>query len=90
MTDNSRIDEAVTREKEIEAVAAQMNESTGLTWLWAFLFGPIYFWVHGFVGAGFLAILTQILIIVNPIMAYALWRKRARQKAELHLMMAKR
>lgn len=35
---------------EARQLAATFNESTGLSWLWAFLFGPIYFWVHGFVG----------------------------------------
>lgn len=71
---------------EARQLAATFNESTGLSWLWALLFGPIYFWVHGFVGRGFallgISILTLGLgLLLAPFIVYPAWRKRAEKKA---------
>ena len=78
--------EKVIGEKaEIELTADAHNESTGLSWLWAFLFGPIYFWVHGFVLIGFVILALNFLIIgfiIPPFIVYPLWKKRAHEKAE--------
>ena len=70
---------------KIETLAAQMNESTSLSWLWALFFGPLYFAFHGFWGrAALVFALNFILIgfIVAPFLAYPAWRERAREKAE--------
>ena len=79
---------------ELDLVEEAHNDSSGLSWLWAFLFGPIYYWVHGFVGIGFgligiaifLALLHPAISFLTPFvsafMAYPAWRKRARKKAE--------
>ena len=56
------------------------DHSTGLSWLWAFLFGPLYFAAHGFwqrAAIAFALGLTMVGIIVWPFMAYPAWRKRA-------------
>lgn len=75
---------------EIELIAETYNESTGLSWLWAFLFGPLYFWVNGFVARGFVVLLLNFIIIgfiVSPFLAYPAWRKKAYLKAEkLHMV----
>lgn len=79
---------ADTAEKEL--VAEQLNESTGLSWLWAFLFGPIYFAVHGFWGrAGIVLLLNFVIIgfIVAPFLAYPAWRGRAEEKAEKMMLL---
>ncbi len=62
------------------------NESTGLTWLWSILFGPLYFWVHGFVGRGFVLLAICLFtfgigVLLAPFLAYPGWKKRARLKA---------
>lgn len=31
----------------VDEMSSTFNESTGATWLWAALFGPLYFLVHG-------------------------------------------
>ena len=71
-------------ENEIAALAAQMDESTRATWLWALLFGPIYFAVHGFRRHA-LAVLALDLVVVGvvlgPLLAYPAWRQRARTDA---------
>tara|TARA_Y100000031_G_C7941324_1_gene257216 strand:- start:151 stop:450 length:300 start_codon:yes stop_codon:yes gene_type:complete len=70
---------------EIELLAESLDESTSLSWLWALLFGPIYYWVHGFVGRGFLILALNFIIIgffIAPFLAYPAWKKRALEKAE--------
>ena len=74
-----------TRLAEIDEVALSVNESTGLSWLWAFLFGPIYFAVHGFWGRALLVFLLSFIIIgflIAPFLAYPAWKGRARERAE--------
>jgi hypothetical protein len=75
-----------------KVIAKQINESTKWTWLWSILFGPIYFWVHGFVGAGFLAVLIGFMtigfgIVTFPFIAYSAWRRKAEAKAEMMQIM---
>ena len=75
---------------EVELVADQFNESTSLSWLWAFLFGPIYFAVHGFWGRAVLVFVLNFLIIgffVAPFLAYPAWRQRAEEKAEKAILL---
>ena len=70
---------------KIETLAAQMNESTGLSWLWAFIFGPLWFAFHGFWGRAVLVFALNFVLIgfiVAPFLAYPAWRERAREKAE--------
>jgi hypothetical protein len=77
---------------EAEALSDTFNESTGATWFWAFLFGPLYFAVHGFWGrAAIVFALNWIIIgfIVAPFLAYPAWRERARKKAEQMLLLDK-
>ncbi|MDF2140833.1 DUF2628 domain-containing protein [Paenirhodobacter sp. CAU 1674] len=67
------------------------DESTGLSWLWAFLFGPIYFAVHGFWGRAAIVLILNFFIIgffVAPFMAYPAWRKRAEERADRAMMTA--
>jgi len=80
----------VTQAQADKAEARQLtdtfNESTSLSWLWAFLFGPIYFWVNGFVARGFVLLgITVVTLgigaLVAPFIVYPAWRKRAALKA---------
>ena len=41
---------------KIETLAAQMNESTALSWFWALLFSALYFAFHGFWGRAVLGL----------------------------------
>jgi hypothetical protein len=72
---------------EAAELATTFDESTGFTWLWSILFGPLYFWVHGFVGRGFILLGISIVtlglgVLVAPFLAYPAWKKKARIKAE--------
>ena len=70
---------------KIETLAPKLDESTSLSWLWAFLFGPIYFAAHGFWGRAVLVLALNFVLIgfiVAPFLAYPAWRERAREKAE--------
>lgn len=81
---------AAADKAEIDELTSIHNESTGLSWLWAFMFGPLYFWIHGFVARGFVVFFLNFLIIgffVAPFLAYPAWEKRARERAErLHTL----
>jgi len=71
---------------EMRQLAATFNESTGLSWLWAFLFGALYFWVHGFVARGFVLLIITVCTfgfgaLIAPFIVYPAWRKRAEAKA---------
>ena len=70
---------------KIETLSEQMNESTGLSWLWALFFGPLYFAAHGFWGRAVLVFALNFVLIgfiLAPFLAYPAWRERAREKAE--------
>lgn len=67
-----------------DAQAEALDESTGLSWLWALLFGPIYFAVHRFWWRALLVLALDFILIgfvVAPFMAYPAWRSRARKSA---------
>jgi hypothetical protein len=67
----------------------QYDESTKASWLWAFLFGPIWFVWHGFYRQAFIVFLLNLVligIIVAPFLAYPAWRERAKTKAEKERM----
>ncbi|MDO5606187.1 MAG: DUF2628 domain-containing protein [Paracoccus sp. (in: a-proteobacteria)] len=75
-----------------ETLAHSFDDSTGLSWLWAFLFGPIYFAVHGFWGrAGIVLVLNFLIIgfLVAPFLAYPAWKSRAMKRAEQMLLLEK-
>jgi len=75
---------------KIEELSESFNESTGFSWLWAFLFGPIYFAVHGFWSRAALVLVLNLIIIgwfIAPFLAYPAWRIRAREKAERALLL---
>lgn len=79
--------EAQADKAEVEILTDTFNESTGFTWLWSLLFGPLYFWVHGFVGRGFILLAICIVtigfgVLLAPFLAYPAWKNRARRKAE--------
>jgi membrane protein YdbS with pleckstrin-like domain len=81
--------EAIAAKVEAKALSKSYDESTSLSWLWAFLFGPIYFAVHGFWARAFVLFLLNIVfigIVVGPFMAYPAWRKRAEEAARQHLL----
>lgn len=69
----------------INTMTEDLNESTGASWLWAFLFGPIWFL---FIGSWRYAAISLVLslfvvgIIINPFLAYPAHRAVARDKAE--------
>ena len=70
---------------KIETLAAKLDESTSLSWLWAFLFSALYFAAHGFWGRAVLVFALNFVLIgfiVAPFLAYPAWRERAREKAE--------
>ena len=72
-------------QSKIETLAAQMNESTALSWFWALLFSALYFAFHGFWGRAVLVFALNFILIgfiVAPFLAYPAWRERAREKAE--------
>jgi hypothetical protein len=87
---NNLVNDIQSDKAEIDLIAETYDESTGLSWLWAFLFGPIYFWVNGFVARGFVVLLLNFVVIgfiVAPFLAYPAWKKRAYAKAEkLHMV----
>ncbi|WP_323771065.1 DUF2628 domain-containing protein [Antarctobacter sp.] len=97
MTDNSSLDrvqriqrEAIANKAEAEILAETFDDSTGASWLWAFLFGPLYFAVHGFWGRAAIVLVLSFFIIgifVAPFLAYPAWRERAKKKAENMLML---
>ena len=75
------------RERKIEQAAENFNESTGLSWLWAFLLGPIYFganfgvwWFLGTLAAGIATF--GLAVFAWPFLAYPAHRQLARKKAE--------
>lgn len=76
--------EAQASQAEAKLLASTFDESTGLSWLWAFLFGPLYFLVHGFYGRAAVVFVLNLFVIgfiVAPFLAYPAWRKRAEEKA---------
>lgn len=75
---------------KVDDLSDSFNEATGLSWLWAFLFGPLYFAVHGFWSRAALILFLNFLIIgflVAPFLAYPAWRIRAKEKAERALLL---
>ena len=86
--------EAQADRAEADLLKDTFKESTGLTWLWALLFGPLYFWVHGFWGFGFIVLIISIPtlglgLIAAPFLAYYAWSKKAEKKAENMVTVAK-
>ena len=70
---------------KIDLMAPKLDESTRLSWLWAFLFSALYFAFHGFWGRAVLVFALNFVLIgfiVAPFLAYPAWRERARDKAE--------
>lgn len=77
--------EAQATRLEANELADTLNESTGVSWLWAFLFGPLYFAAHGFWSRALIIFVLNFFFIgfiLAPFMAYPAWRERARKKAE--------
>jgi Flp pilus assembly protein TadB len=65
-------------------LAENMNEGTNLSWLWAFLCGPLYYVVHGFWGRAALVLVLNFVLIgffVSPFLAAGAWRQRAQERA---------
>ena len=64
-------------------VPEEDNKATWLTWLWAILFGPLYFWFHGFIGWGIIAALLWLTVygslLISPIAYYA-WYAREKER----------
>jgi hypothetical protein len=84
--------ESAATKLEAEILAENFDDSTGLSWLWAFLFGPIYFAVHGFWGRALLILVLNFVVIgffVAPFLAYPAWRRRAKNRAERMLTLDK-
>ena len=65
------------------------DESTGASWFWALLFGPLYFAYHGFWGKAFVLFILNLFLIgfiVAPFMARPAWRERAKERAQQERM----
>lgn len=72
-----------------EKLSADFDESTGLSWFWAFLFNPIYFIWYGFWKQAIILIFLNFVFIgfiIAPFLAYPAWRGRALKKAEEYLL----
>ena len=70
---------------KIDLMAPKLDESTSLSWLWAFCFGPLYFAAHGFWSRAVLMLVLNFVLIgfiIAPFLAYPAWRERARAKAQ--------
>jgi hypothetical protein len=66
------------------------NQSTGLSWFWALLFGPLYYIAHGFWKQAALVFLLNLVLIgfiVSPFLAYPAWEERAKADAEKERML---
>jgi uncharacterized membrane protein len=64
---------------------AQYNDSTGLSWLWALIFGPIWFLWHGFYKWALVVFLLNFVLIgfiLAPFLAYKAHSERADERAE--------
>ncbi|WP_417273048.1 DUF2628 domain-containing protein [Celeribacter halophilus] len=84
-------DDIATKLAQAENMKRQYDKSTKASWFWAFLFGPIYYAVHGFWGRAVIVLLLNFIIIgfiVSPFLAYPAWRSRAEKKALLALQTA--
>jgi len=80
--------EAEVSRVEARALADSFDESTGLSWLWALLFGPFYYLVHGFYARALVVLVLYLMgigVFVSPFLAYPAWRKRALARAEVML-----
>jgi hypothetical protein len=65
------------------------DESTSLSWLWAFICGPLYFAWHGFWGRAVLVFILNLMLIgfiLAPFLAYPAWRERAKAAAQAERM----
>lgn len=82
------------QEAQIAAWADEMDESTRLTWLWALLFGPLYFLAHGFRGQAALVLVLDLALVglvAAPFLAHLAWRRRGQERAAwLSLMLRSR
>ncbi|APX13389.1 hypothetical protein BWR18_18145 [Tateyamaria omphalii] len=61
-----------------------------MSWLWAFLFGPIYFAVHAFYARALIVLVLNFLIVgflIAPFLAYPAWKKKAEEKAEKMILL---
>lgn len=85
--------EVVANQAEIDLLAESFDESTGLSWLWAFLFGPIYYLVHGFWQRALIVLILNFIFfigfIVSPFLVYPAWKKRAQERAEKMIIVDK-
>jgi Flp pilus assembly protein TadB len=86
MNEGSEISQSMEAKlAQADQLQKQYDDSTKASWFWAFLFGPIYFAVHGFWGRAAIIFVLNFLvigIIVAPFMAYPAWRERAEKKAQ--------
>jgi hypothetical protein len=67
----------------------EFDESTGASWFWALLFGPLYYIAHGFWKQAVLVFILNLFIIgfiVSPFLAYPAWRERAKATAQAERM----
>lgn len=71
---------AQQRQRDTATLAASIDQSTPLSWLWALIFGPAYFAVHGFRGRALLVLALGFVVVgllLAPFLAYQAWRERA-------------
>lgn len=84
--------------QKVKALGRDLNESTRLSWLWALLFGPIYYAANGLWSqavaitlAGFAAMvffppLILFVWIGGALAVYSSWRERAEKEARKMLI----
>lgn len=76
--------QAQKRQRDTAALAAIMDQSTRVSWLWALIFGPAYFAVHGFRGRALLVLalgFVAVGLFLSPFLAYPAWREKALAEA---------
>ncbi|MEM9100455.1 MAG: hypothetical protein AAGC79_18265 [Pseudomonadota bacterium] len=86
---NQLTDKVKYRQAQIDEIAETLTEATSISWLWAFLCGPLYFAFHGFWGRAVLILCLNFLLIgfiIAPFLAYPAWRERAKERAERMLI----
>ena len=84
MTKTPKRAERIRAKAEIEELSHSFYEGTALSWLWAFLFGPVYFLAHGFLRLAILIFILDLFIIgffISPFVAGPAWRAKARTRA---------
>jgi hypothetical protein len=78
------------KREQISLAAEVHNESTGASWFWALLFGPLYYARFGFWGRAIIILalnFAYIGFIISPLIVYQAWRSRAYEIAKRDVLL---